>query len=275
LFVGVGTQVHAQLAGPGYDVNGTFIGDGYSFSLNPNGWEWGAKAGGLDMIYSGLEMTVLDQLYWGPVCIWPGVTHVAQVALDGAVDSAGENLQFDLLASDLGAGLARWTGSTRIPIWNGTSYVHHDVEIRLTFTTGHAAFVLASAVPGISVVQGVGAVLPVSGDFTMHYLVEARFSSGGSWTPSLDFFDAHITPPGMDAIHSFDFGFWYRFKGDCDVDGDVDTQDHKMLADCMNGPGVSVPPPGCTVEEFDFADLQRDTDVDLADFMVFCETFGM
>ncbi|MCP4246695.1 MAG: hypothetical protein GY778_06570 [bacterium] len=62
--------------------------------------------------------------------------------------------------------------------------------------------------------------------------------------------------------------------GDFDGDGDVDLDDHAVFADCLSGPDVSTPPPGCTQEEFDLADMQGDNDVDLFDFGQFCEAFS-
>ncbi|MCP4246217.1 MAG: hypothetical protein GY778_04130 [bacterium] len=58
---------------------------------------------------------------------------------------------------------------------------------------------------------------------------------------------------------------------DFDCDGDVQLDDHAVVAACSNGPDVSTPPPGCTQDEFELADLRGDNDVDLDDFCQFCQ----
>ena len=61
--------------------------------------------------------------------------------------------------------------------------------------------------------------------------------------------------------------------GDLDGDGDADLGDYALLAGCMNGPDVSVPPPGCDAANFMNADIDADSDVDLRDFAVFEAAF--
>ena len=56
--------------------------------------------------------------------------------------------------------------------------------------------------------------------------------------------------------------------GDIDEDGDIDTDDFAVLANCLAGPGEPVAG-GC-----DTADLDQDGDVDLGDFGVFQTAFG-
>ena len=61
--------------------------------------------------------------------------------------------------------------------------------------------------------------------------------------------------------------------GDLDLDGDVDHGDWLVFAECIAGPDVSTPPPGCDPMHFDRADLDCDDDVDLADFAEFQTAF--
>ncbi|UCG15388.1 MAG: FG-GAP repeat protein, partial [Phycisphaerales bacterium] len=61
--------------------------------------------------------------------------------------------------------------------------------------------------------------------------------------------------------------------GDVDGDGDADLGDYMLFAGCIAGPGVDVPPIGCTQEQFRLTDFDRDTDVDVADFATFQEAF--
>jgi len=53
--------------------------------------------------------------------------------------------------------------------------------------------------------------------------------------------------------------------GDIDGDGAVAVTDLAPLAECLAGPDVFTPPPGCDPIEFARADLDEDGDVDLAD----------
>jgi hypothetical protein len=56
---------------------------------------------------------------------------------------------------------------------------------------------------------------------------------------------------------------------DLNDDGTVDVLDAFALMDCMNGPDVPEPPPGCDAATFERADLDTDDDVDLHDVATF------
>ncbi len=62
--------------------------------------------------------------------------------------------------------------------------------------------------------------------------------------------------------------------GDFDSDGEIDLVDFNRFADCLAGPGVYDPPPGCDPLDFVIADLDGDEDVDLADFASFQRAFA-
>jgi len=62
--------------------------------------------------------------------------------------------------------------------------------------------------------------------------------------------------------------------GDFTGDGRVDFGDFAILPDCMAGPGVLDPLPGCDPGTFTLCDLDGDGDVDLTDFAAFHELFG-
>ncbi|UCG33079.1 MAG: hypothetical protein JSU68_00315 [Phycisphaerales bacterium] len=57
--------------------------------------------------------------------------------------------------------------------------------------------------------------------------------------------------------------------GDLDSDGDVDLGDFATFAVCYYGSAVTIPPPGCSPDEFADADCDGDGDVDLGDFATF------
>ncbi len=81
-------------------------------------------------------------------------------------------------------------------------------------------------------------------------------NGGGSGEYNLSYFDVVFLSPA-----------------DLDLDGDVDDADHAIFGDCVAGPNVSVPPPGCSQAQFDASDLQNDSDVDLSDFSEFSKVF--
>ena len=56
--------------------------------------------------------------------------------------------------------------------------------------------------------------------------------------------------------------------GDCDSSGTLDIDDFAVSTGCLHGPGMAVSP-GC-----DCLDLDKDGDVDLADFAGFQIWFG-
>jgi hypothetical protein len=63
------------------------------------------------------------------------------------------------------------------------------------------------------------------------------------------------------------------YEVDFDYDGDIDTSDFAVFANCLAGPDESTVPGGCTPSQFDGADLDNDNDVDLWDAAVFQELF--
>ena len=60
-----------------------------------------------------------------------------------------------------------------------------------------------------------------------------------------------------------------RTPGDANGDGQVNLSDLPIFSACMSGPASTVPPTGCTLPQFDAADLDNDNDVDADDFAQF------
>jgi len=60
-----------------------------------------------------------------------------------------------------------------------------------------------------------------------------------------------------------------RFPGDFDRDSDVDLDDFLRFQDCFNGPN-RLPAANCTGD----ADFDHDGDVDIADFLIFQSCFN-
>ncbi len=57
--------------------------------------------------------------------------------------------------------------------------------------------------------------------------------------------------------------------GDVDADSDVDAVDWSLMAPCLAGADVLTPPLACELYDFEYADVQRDGDVDLRDVAEF------
>ncbi|MEZ6085784.1 MAG: hypothetical protein R3E58_17990 [Phycisphaerae bacterium] len=74
--------------------------------------------------------------------------------------------------------------------------------------------------------------------------------------------------------HAADFGVGEvgqscGVKGDLDNNGIVNLDDYVIWQNCLEGPGIIVPP-ACAI-----ADCDADQDVDLSDFAIFAESFGI
>ena len=63
-------------------------------------------------------------------------------------------------------------------------------------------------------------------------------------------------------------------RGDVDRNGRIDLADHSLLSACFGGPGATTPPSGCTTQQFEAADIDGDSDVDLKDFAVVQQAFS-
>ncbi|MBN1511896.1 MAG: family 16 glycosylhydrolase [Phycisphaerae bacterium] len=62
-------------------------------------------------------------------------------------------------------------------------------------------------------------------------------------------------------------------REDLNRDGDVDLADFVLFAECLAGPDVSSPPASCPADRFARCDFDTDTNVDLADFAVLQSAF--
>ncbi len=58
-------------------------------------------------------------------------------------------------------------------------------------------------------------------------------------------------------------------RPDIDGDGGVTLADYLSFNQCLNGPGVLTPPPGCPDAAFELCDVDRDGDADLKDYSGF------
>ncbi|HUQ87390.1 MAG TPA: hypothetical protein VM096_07525 [Vicinamibacterales bacterium] len=165
-----------------------------------SGERWG-RAGGRNLTFSVGDTSAMATLFWG-------ATQAPSAAFDNNVN-AGEVMIFDP-SSNLGGGIARWTGTATLPLFNGSSVA---VPTRFTLTTSAALSNNAGgATPGLNVKS-------VNG-FTANLLFEAQVVPGlvgtvGQWVPMLEFYDAQQTPTGNPqgttgpVLTSFNRGFFY------------------------------------------------------------------
>jgi hypothetical protein len=254
----------AGLTGPTYDINGDEPGDGYTYALLDDFVNAG-RAGGVVASHSDIDPGAYIALYWGPAAIYPGVTHAVQAAMDGSADQPGEDLQFSLATSDLANGVARWIGTTSIWIWDNDVLVQRACDVRFTITVA-PSLLDAATVPGIDVENGVGAVYDVTTpSFTANLLFEAKYTSGGAWTPMVDFFDSQPNGGPSSTIMSLDFGFWYQTTlGDMNCDGAVSAADIDPFVLALTGGQAAYEAlwPDC---DFNNADINGDGSVSAAD----------
>lgn len=207
-FEGDGLTCTCPLIGPVYDVTYSVPGDGYSWSINPVDFSESGYSGGVDISFVDLAMSDYSELYWGPACVDPLVTHTIQAALDGALDDPGEDMAFHLPSSDLANGIARWVGTTTVPHFD-PDLVYDTVDTRFT-VTATSAWMDANSIAELVPTCGTAVVLAVTDTFTANLLFEAKWPADTTWTPLSEFFDS-LVKPDIQSQLSFDFGFWYRY----------------------------------------------------------------
>jgi hypothetical protein len=192
--------------------------DGVSVTGDNNdseGETWG-RSGGRTIAYSVGNTSAFDTL-------WFGATSLPSAAFDGAVDSPLETMSFDT-TSDLGGGVARWTGQAVLPLSSPFGSV--PINTRFTMTITNASNV------GVAMTNFAGGPTPgidvktVGNGFNVNLRFEAFIpggffggGTGGFWAPLLDFYDAAPTPVGNPpdqggpALTGFSRGFYFTNVG--------------------------------------------------------------
>ncbi len=179
---------------------------GAEFATTDNGFgeTWG-RAGGVDWSFYNFDLSRFESLTWGPVD-----TVSVGIALDGAIDEAGETLSF---SSAIG-NQAIWTGSTSVLVNDPVQgLVERPVATRMimTVTSGGGPLALqASTLNGLPFVDVIGAM----GEFVVNVKMQAKLiQPPGQWMGALDLFDGLNTTGDGLAITSFNNGFFFELAG--------------------------------------------------------------
>lgn len=161
---------------------------GNSYSASGPGPIFGVQS----RTYSGFNPSAFSQLWWGPQ---------VGLAMDGAIDSAGETLT---VSSGLGTSTLVLTGTTSIT----TSTVY--TRFTATITGGAGVWIDPTTVgvaPGtIPALAELLATVP----FTVNVSAEASFVDGLFYSPFIPFFDNNsANPQDGNAISSIGGDFYY------------------------------------------------------------------
>ncbi|MFQ5526154.1 MAG: GEVED domain-containing protein [Thermoanaerobaculia bacterium] len=181
------------------------------------------RAGALESQYTGFDLSASEKLYfamgqWSPSFIPDG----PECDMDGTPDT----LTFDSGSSNLGSGIAVWTGSTTLTWVSGGGYVDTVIDTRFTQTVtdladSPLALTAAATIPEMP--TAVGGVLEVAGGFKSIWFLEARAPDTGLFEPAHDMFD-RLNTQGQ--IHyNVGGGFYYTII-DC---GDVPDPTYPVL----------------------------------------------
>ena len=164
------------------------------------------RVGGLTWTYVGIDRADLFHIYW-IICDDPATP--CGVSLDGPIDAANENWQFDPVASNLPGGRSVFTNTTTIVLAD-TSTVSLSGRLTVTIVDGGAVPFAFAAVADLGVVtrSGTHGAEIVGTAFTVTALVEVQDATA-VWTPYLDYYDAAPTgdPGGATAV-SFGGSFY-------------------------------------------------------------------
>jgi len=161
-------------------------------------------AGGRTFKFSNFAMGNFRSLWWGQ----SGVASI-KLSFDGAADSDTETLQFSAADSNLGGGIAVFTGSSTLGVRTGSAITYETIPTRMTVTAtraGGAAPMVTSASTGLP--AATGGIAVVTGDFDANLLFEGY--RGGSWTPARTLYDSvqHVDNVSR-YLSSFNGGFYF------------------------------------------------------------------
>jgi PKD repeat protein len=129
-----------------------------------------------------------------------------QLALDGAVDAAGETLSFRANESDLENGVAVWLGEAELTYLT-SDWQTEIVSTQLTMTASHAGGPLIMTAGADMDREESGAVLDVPGDYRINLLMSVYFD--GAWQPANVVFNDLQTPQEHQVIANLYDAFFF------------------------------------------------------------------
>jgi len=141
--------------------------------------------------------------------------------------------------------------SVHIELGGATPITGYDV-LRVTSTANLAGELRVTLINGFVPTLGQSFTIVTGGTITGQF---GTVTAAGGYNVTYNATNVTITLVAM--------------PGDFDDDDDVDVDDFAVFADCLAGPEVTTPPPGCDPSDFAQADLDGDEDVDLADVASF------
>jgi len=162
--------------------------------------------GGLTWAFNGVDATQFSQMVWG-----------LEYPPDPATFSFGLNtatLAFDPTDSNLAAGTAVYSGTVEFPNLNGTTPTY---PIRLTVQALGGAAMETPAAADLDVDPTVGAVIPVTGNFSANLLFAVSPDGGTTWDPADTYFNNTPHPNGS-TTSSVNGAFWYTPPGASTLD---------------------------------------------------------
>lgn len=173
-------------------------------TLTPTGTNM-VTAGGETWTFTGINLKLEQQLYWGPIPSTVGYPGPIDLAMDGTVDAIdGEALSYNAVQPNLAAGKAYWTGTAP---FNGATWATR-FTLTVTNSGGTSPIPLLDAA-GLGI-SNAGGVVHVTGDFRANLLMEVAPPSTGVFATPVPQYDAAIPHTDKGLLSSFDGGFYVQ-----------------------------------------------------------------
>ena len=157
------------------------------------------QTGGVTFSFSKVKTQKFKSMVWG---LWyPKHPATWSFGLDTAT------LAFDSSDSNLATGEAVYSGSAEFPNLDGTT---PTLPLRLVVQAGGGLAMETSAAADLGVKKSVGAVIPVTGNWSVNLTFEVSPDSGTTWDPADTYFDSTPHPAGYSTTSSVNGAFWYE-----------------------------------------------------------------